>query len=70
MFFDFRFQGQRCREQTLLEDTPANRKRLEKAFATIASEIKAGTFDYAKTFPGSRSLSRPNSAAQATSRAG
>ena len=66
MFFDFRFQGQRCREQTLLEDTPANRKRLEKALAMIASEIKAGTFDYAKTFPGSRSLSRSNNAAQAT----
>lgn len=59
LFFDFRFQGLRCREQTLLQDTPANRKRLEKALATIESEIKAGTFDYAKTFPGSRSLSRP-----------
>ena len=22
LFFDFRFQGQRCREQTLLENTP------------------------------------------------
>ena len=53
LFFDFRFQGSRCREQTLLQDTPANRKRLQKALATIESEIKAGTFDYAMTFPGS-----------------
>jgi len=30
LFFDFRFRGQRCREQTMLQDTPANRKRLER----------------------------------------
>ena len=65
LFFDFRFHGSRCREQTLLQDSPANRKRLEKALATIESEIKAGTFDYGKTFPGSRSLSRQSDAAQA-----
>jgi integrase len=59
LFFDFRFQGQRCREQTLLDDTPANRKRLDKALAAIEGEIKAGTFDYVKTFPGSRAHSRP-----------
>lgn len=65
LFFDFRFQGQRCREQTLLDDTPANRKRLDKALAEIEGEIKAGTFDYAKTFPGSRAHSRPITAAPA-----
>lgn len=54
LFFDFRFRGQRCREQTLLQDTPANRKRLEKALAKIEGDIAAGTFDYAATFPGSR----------------
>ena len=54
LFFDFRFQGRRCREQTLLEDTPANRKRLEKVLAKIESEIEAGTLDYTATFPGSR----------------
>lgn len=57
LFFDFRFQGQRCREQTLLADTPANRKRLEKALAKIQSAIEAGTFEYASTFPKSRSTS-------------
>lgn len=66
LFFDFRYQGSRCREQTLLQDTPVNRKRLQKALAAIESEITAGTFDYAKTFPGSRSLSRPANVAQVT----
>ncbi|MFN7611595.1 MAG: Arm DNA-binding domain-containing protein, partial [bacterium] len=56
LFFDFRFRGQRCREQTLLQDTPANRKRLEKALAKIEADIAAGTFDYAATFPGSRNI--------------
>ena len=56
LFFDFRFCGQRCREQTMLQDTPANRKRLEKALAKIEAEIASGTFDYAATFPGSRNV--------------
>ena len=54
LFFDFRFNGQRCREQTMLQDTPVNRKRLEKALAKIESDMAAGSFDYAVTFPGSR----------------
>jgi integrase len=66
LFMDFRYQGARCREYTALDDTPANRKRLQKALAVIESEIKAGNFDYAKTFPGSRSLARPANAAQVT----
>jgi integrase len=56
LFFDFRFRGQRCREQTMLQDTPVNRKRLEKALAKIEAEIAAGNFDYAATFPGSRNI--------------
>ena len=66
LFMDFRYQGARCREYSALDDTPANRKRLQKALAKIESEIKAGTFEYSKTFPGSRSLSRPSNAAQVT----
>jgi integrase len=54
LFLDFRFCGQRCREYTALPDTPANRKRLEKVLAKIETEIAAGTFDYATTFPTSR----------------
>ncbi len=56
LFMDFRYAGSRCREYTALTDTPANRKRLEKALAKIESDIASGTFDYAKTFPGSKVL--------------
>jgi len=63
LFFDFRYQGIRCREQTLLEDTPANRKRLESFMEQIDREIRSGCFDYAKYFPGSRNLSRLNNQA-------
>ena len=41
LFFDFRFNGERCREYTLLPDTPANRKKLEKVLARIEAEIQA-----------------------------
>lgn len=51
--FDFTYQGQRCREQTALPDSPANRRRLEKALARIEAEIVLGTFDYADYFPNS-----------------
>ena len=54
LFMDFRYLGKRCREYTVLPDTPANRKRLEKALAKIEADIAAGTFDYGVTFPGSR----------------
>lgn len=50
LFMDFRFQGQRLREYTLLADTPANRKRLQKVLDRIEGEIALGTFDYEKTF--------------------
>jgi integrase len=56
LFFDFRYQGVRCREQTLLPDSQANRKRLTKVLAEIESEIEAGTFDYQARFPGSRTV--------------
>ncbi len=54
LFFDFRYQGVRCREYTALSDSAANRRRLEKALERIEAEITLGTFDYAKTFPGSK----------------
>lgn len=50
LFMDFRFAGQRLREYTVLPDTPANRKRLQKALDRIETEIALGSFDYAKTF--------------------
>ncbi|MFH7042204.1 DUF3596 domain-containing protein [Paucibacter sp. JuS9] len=58
LFFDFRFGGQRCREQTMLQDSPANRKRLQKALDKIEEQISAGVFDYAATFPASKQLSK------------
>jgi len=61
LFMDFRYLGRRCREYTALDDTPANRKRLEKALAKIEADIESGTFDYAATFPTSRNASTPGS---------
>jgi integrase len=53
LFFDFRYRGQRCREQTALDDTPANRKKARQVLARIEAEITLGTFDYARYFPNS-----------------
>lgn len=58
LFFDFRYQGIRCREYTVLPDTAANRKKMEKVLERIELEIRAGTFDYAAYFPNSKALSR------------
>ena len=58
LFFDFRHNGVRCREQTLLPDSPANRKKLEKVLDKIESEIADGTFVYANYFPNSKAIKR------------
>jgi len=58
LYFDFRYKGVRCREYTALQDTPANRKRMEGLMKRIEAEIIAGVFDYGKTFPGSRRAER------------
>jgi len=50
---DFYYRGQRCREQTALSDTAENRKKVQVLLNRIKKEIEQGTFDYAKTFPGS-----------------
>ena len=50
---DFMFGGIRCREQTLMPDTPENRAALEARLVVIEAEIKAGTFDYGRYFPDS-----------------
>jgi hypothetical protein len=39
-------------ETTELRDTPENRALLGKQAAIIGAEIRAGTFDYARWFPG------------------
>ena len=58
LFLDFRYQGVRCREQTLLPDTKANRKKVEQLLRHIEQQIVDGTFDYARTFPGSANASK------------
>ena len=54
LFFDFRFQGKRCREQTLLPDNKLNRKRLESILNKIEAEITLNVFNYADYFPNSK----------------
>jgi integrase len=48
----------RFREQTLLKDSPENRKRLEAFLNQIELEIKQGHFDYAKYFPESKNIEK------------
>lgn len=50
LFMDFQYEGSRCREQTMMRDTVANRKRLQKVLDSIESEIASGVFDYEATF--------------------
>ena len=58
LFFDFRWKGVRCREQTSLEDNKPNRTRMEKILKKIEDDIAAGTFDYRNYFPGSKLASK------------
>jgi len=58
LFFDFRYRGVRCREQTKLSDNPVNRKRATTILERIEAEILVGTFDYAAYFPNSNSTER------------
>jgi len=45
LFFDFRYRGVRCREQTKLSNNPVNRKRATTILERIEAEILVGTFD-------------------------
>lgn len=58
LFFEFRYRGVRCREQTSLKDTKSNRKRLEKILDKIESEIIDQTFRYSDYFPDSKNAER------------
>ncbi|MDK8465666.1 DUF3596 domain-containing protein [Marinobacter sp. SS13-12] len=53
LFFDFHYLGKRCREQTALENTASNRKKLESILKRIEAEITLGTFEYHHYFPNS-----------------
>jgi len=58
LFLDFRYRGIRCREQTALSDTAANRKRLQTVLDRIEAEITLGTFEYGRYFPDSTMRTR------------
>lgn len=58
LFLDFRYLGMRCREQTLLNDTPKNRKQLESVLKRIQARITLGEFTYADFFPESSNLKK------------
>ncbi len=58
LFMDFRYQDGRFREYSALDDSPANRKKLEKVLTKIEAEIAAGTFVYANYFPNSKAIKR------------
>jgi len=51
LFFDFRYRGKRCREQTTLPDTPANRRQMARMLEQIEAEITLGTLNYRQYFP-------------------
>jgi len=53
LVIDFTYRGVRCREQTALVDTTANRKRAEIALKRMREAISSGMFIYADFFPGS-----------------
>jgi integrase len=53
LFFDFSYKNKRCREQTTLDDTPANRKKMKQILDRIEAEITLGQFDYGQYFPDS-----------------
>ncbi|MBI5783603.1 MAG: site-specific integrase [Gammaproteobacteria bacterium] len=58
LFFDFRYQELRCREQTTLPDTPANRRSMQRILERIEAEIMLGTFEYKTYFPSSPLVQR------------
>ena len=51
LFLDFRWRGIRCREFTILADTPENRRRAEAFLKIELGQITLVTFDYRNHFP-------------------
>lgn len=58
LYINFTFMNTRCREQTALENTPANRRKLESLAKKIDAEITLGQFDYASYFPNSKNVEK------------
>jgi integrase len=53
LVIDFTYRGVRCREQTALADTPANRRRLDVVVQRIKKAMAEGNFAYRDFFPSS-----------------
>jgi len=58
LYLDFMYGGYRCREQTALPDTSANRKKVETLLQRVEATILLGTFNYGDFFPNSRNLGK------------
>ncbi|MCH4810573.1 site-specific integrase [Vreelandella neptunia] len=58
LFIDFRHDGQRFREQTLLDDNAKNRKQLELLLQRMEAKMLLGEFNYAEFFPNSSNLQK------------
>lgn len=58
LYLDFHYCGVRCREQTALADTPANRKKVQSLLERVEAKILLGEFNYSEFFPGSRNIQR------------
>lgn len=58
LYIDFRYMNVRCREQTSLPDTPANRKKLETMLHRMEAEMLLNQFDYASYFPSSNNIKK------------
>lgn len=58
LFIDFRCQGVRFREQTLLDNTSKNRKQLEVFLRRVEAKMMLEEFDYEEFFPGSSNLQK------------
>lgn len=67
LFIDFRFQGNRFREQTLLDDNVGNKKQLEAFVNRMEAKILLGEFEYSKFFPNSPNIKKFISANEARS---
>jgi integrase len=58
LVIDFTYRGVRCREQTALEDSVVNRKRIQSLIDKLQKSQREGSFVYREFFPGSALASR------------
>ena len=58
LYFDFMYQGLRCREMTALNNTVENQRKMEQMLKRIDAEIMLGQFDYGRYFPKSKMLEK------------